>query len=173
VKSTAFRCELRKRFSALDSLSNETIEEHWHDLRETWTSTCKEMLGKKTRKHKEWLKADTWDLIIEQKHLKNLINNANDKEHRWELQAQYWDVNRQVKRNAGGDKRRFIHDLTEEAETATGQQNMKRLYEITRTLSEEKQQPHQISQRQEQRNHHKIGRPEGEMGGTLQGDAAA
>jgi hypothetical protein len=31
--------------------------------------------------------------------------------------------------------RRFIHELTEEAETAAGQHNMKRLYEITRTLS--------------------------------------
>ena len=33
------------------------------------------------------------------------------------------------------DKRRFIHDLTEQAEPAAGKRDMKRLYEITITLS--------------------------------------
>nr|KAG5699610.1 hypothetical protein BaRGS_000726 [Batillaria attramentaria] len=135
VKTNAFRCELRNRFSALDTLPEETVEEHWHDLRETWTATCREVLGKKTRQHKEWLTSDTWDLITERKRLKDLINHTDDQDHKRDLQAQYWDVNRQVKRSARNDKRNFINDLTEEAETAAGQRNMKRLYEITRTLS--------------------------------------
>nr|KAG5689438.1 hypothetical protein BaRGS_012260 [Batillaria attramentaria] len=135
VKTNAFRCELRNRFSALDTLPEETIEEHWHALRETWTATCREVLGKKTRQHKEWLTSDTWDLITERKRLKDLINHTDDQDHKRDLQAQYWDVNRQVKRSARNDKRNFINDLTEEAETAAGQRNMKRLYEITRTLS--------------------------------------
>nr|KAG5706977.1 hypothetical protein BaRGS_019582 [Batillaria attramentaria] len=135
VKTNAFRCELRNRFSALDTLPEETIEEHWHDLRETWTATCREVLGKKTRQHKEWLTSDTWDLITERKRLKDLINHTDDQDDKRDLQAQYWDVNRQVKRSARNDKRNFINDLTEEAETAAGQRNMKRLYEITRTLS--------------------------------------
>nr|KAG5712555.1 hypothetical protein BaRGS_011529 [Batillaria attramentaria] len=135
VKTNAFRCELRNRFSALDTLPEETIEEHWHDLRETWTATCREVLGKKTRQHKEWLTSDIWDLITERKRLKDLINHTDDQDHKRDLQAQYWDVNRQVKRSARNDKRNFINGLTEEAETAAGQRNMKRLYEITRTLS--------------------------------------
>ena len=44
-------------------------------------------------------------------------------------------MNRQVKKSTRADKRSFIHDLTEEAETAAGRREMKRLYEITRTLS--------------------------------------
>nr|KAG5686712.1 hypothetical protein BaRGS_020238 [Batillaria attramentaria] len=63
------------------------------------------------------------------------INHTDDQDHKRDLQAQNWDVNRQVKRSARNDKRNFINDLTEEAETAAGQRNMKRLYEITRTLS--------------------------------------
>nr|KAG5703944.1 hypothetical protein BaRGS_020541 [Batillaria attramentaria] len=127
VKTNAFKCELRNRFSALDTLPEETIEEHWHDLRETWTATCREVLGKKTRQHKEWLTSDTWDLITERKRLKDLINHTDDQDHKRDLQAQYWDVNRQAKRSARNDKRNFINDLTEEAETAAGQRNMKRL----------------------------------------------
>nr|KAG5702922.1 hypothetical protein BaRGS_034695 [Batillaria attramentaria] len=119
VKTNAFRCELRNRFSALDTLPEETIEEHWHDLRETWTATCREVLGKKTRQHKEWLTSDTWDFITERKRLKDLINHTDDQDHKRDLQAQYWDVNRQVKRSARNDKRNFINDLTEEAETAS------------------------------------------------------
>nr|KAG5687671.1 hypothetical protein BaRGS_027563 [Batillaria attramentaria] len=124
VKTNAFRCELRNRFSALDTLPEETIEEHWHDLRETWTATCREVLGKKTRQHKVWLTSDTWDLITERKRLKDLINHSDDQDHKRDLQAQYWDVNRQVKRSARNDKRNFINDLTEEAETAAGQRNI-------------------------------------------------
>ena len=52
-----------------------------------------------------------------------------------DLQAQYWELNRQVKKSTRADKMSFIHDLTEEAETAAGRRDMKRLYEITRTLS--------------------------------------
>nr|KAG5702408.1 hypothetical protein BaRGS_027495 [Batillaria attramentaria] len=96
VKTNAFRCELRNRFSALDTLPEETIEEHWHDLRETWTATCREVLGKKTRQHKEWLTSDTWDLITERKRLKDLINHTDDQDDKRDLQAQYWDVNRQT-----------------------------------------------------------------------------
>ncbi|KAK7473923.1 hypothetical protein BaRGS_00034828, partial [Batillaria attramentaria] len=81
VKTNAFRCELRNRFSALDTLPEETIEEHWHDLRETWTATCREVLGKKTRQHKEWLTSDTWDLITDRKRLKDLINHTDDQDH--------------------------------------------------------------------------------------------
>ena len=40
-----------------------------------------------------------------------------------------------MKRSARKDKRSYIEELTSEAETAAGQRNMKRLYEITRALS--------------------------------------
>ncbi|RUS90025.1 hypothetical protein EGW08_002212 [Elysia chlorotica] len=132
---TTFKCDLKNRFQALESLPDETIEEHWQNLRETWTTTCMEVLGKKTRKRKEWLTPETWDIITERKRLNDLINHTDEVEHKRDLQEQYWAVNRQVKRSARDDKRKFIHDLTEEAETAAGQRNMKRLYEITRTLS--------------------------------------
>ena len=39
------------------------------------------------------------------------------------------------------DKRKFIHDLTEETQTAAGKGDMTRLYEITRTLSEKNKAP--------------------------------
>ncbi|TRY83688.1 hypothetical protein DNTS_034385 [Danionella cerebrum] len=46
-----------------------------------------------------------------------------------------------VKKSCRADQRKFIHDLTEEAETAAGKWDMKRLYEITRTLAGKNNQP--------------------------------
>ncbi|KAL8596941.1 hypothetical protein ACOMHN_027887 [Nucella lapillus] len=135
VKANEFKVELRNRFSALENLTEETVEGHWHGLRDTLTSTCRKILGKKTRKRKEWLSSDTWNLITSRKELKEKINLTRNLEEKQELQALYWETNRQVKKSARRDKRAFIHELTEEAETAAGKRDVKRLYEITRVLS--------------------------------------
>ena len=64
----------------LSLLPEETIEEQWHSLRETWKATCTTALGRKTRKHKEWITSDTWTLITERKNLKDRINQTQDQE---------------------------------------------------------------------------------------------
>ena len=40
-----------------------------------------------------------------------------------------------MKRSARKDERRYVEELTKEAETAAGQRNVKKLYDTTRTLS--------------------------------------
>ena len=140
-KAEEFQIELRNKFSVLSHLTEETIEEQWQSMRETWKTTCQAVLGKKTKKHKEWLTTETWALITERKQLKDQVNQAQEHEEKQELQTLYWEKNRQVKKNARKDKRNFIEGLTQEAETAAGQRNMKRLYEITRTLSGKNSQP--------------------------------
>ena len=75
-------------------------------------------------------------LIAKRKRVKNQINQIQDPEEKRELQAQYWTLNTFVKRSARKDKRRYIEELTKEAEPAAGQKNMKKkMYDITRTLS--------------------------------------
>ena len=73
VKSEAekFKIELKNRFSVLSQLPEEPVKEHWNSLREIQTTTCKTVLGKKNRKHKEWLSTDIWALITRREHLKD------------------------------------------------------------------------------------------------------
>ncbi|PVD22606.1 hypothetical protein C0Q70_18425 [Pomacea canaliculata] len=78
---------------------------------------------------------ETWTKIESRKGLKQKLNQCQDQQEKEGLRAKYWEANRQVKRSAREDKRRFTYELTEEAETAATQGNMKRLFEITRTLS--------------------------------------
>ena len=134
-KMEEFTIEIRNRFDMLGSLVEETVEEEWQTVREIWTTTCNKVLGKKTRQHKEWLTTETWTLIADRGYLKGQINQTSDNDEKRDLQARYWEVNRKVKKSARKDKRKFVEELTNEAETAAGQRNMKRLYEITRTLS--------------------------------------
>ena len=83
------------------------------------------------------------------------VEQTQDLQWKQELQAQYQELNQQVKKNTRADKRSFIHDLTEEAETAAGKRDMKRLYDITRTLSEMNKAPPKTSERQKRQDHHR------------------
>ena len=135
VKMEEFNVELRNKFSALEGLAEETVEGHWQGVANTWTTTCNDILGKKTKKHKEWMSTETWDLITQRGQLNQDINLTQDQEEKQRLRTCYWEKNRQVRKSARQDKRKFVEDLTEEAETAAGKRDMKRLYEITRVLS--------------------------------------
>ena len=65
-------------------------------------------------------------LIAERKRVKNQINQIKDPKEKRELQAQYWTLNIFVKRSARKDTRRYIEELTKEAETAAGRRNVKK-----------------------------------------------
>ena len=97
-KAEEFQIELRNKFSVLSQLPEETVEEQWQSMRETWKTTCQTVLGKRTRKHKEWLTTETWALITERKQLKDQVNQAQEHVQKQELQALYWEKNRQVKK---------------------------------------------------------------------------
>ncbi|XP_020608597.1 craniofacial development protein 2-like [Orbicella faveolata] len=49
TKAEIYQCELRNRFSALAHQPEESVEEKWRGLRDTWKATCNKVLGKKTR----------------------------------------------------------------------------------------------------------------------------
>ncbi|PVD19665.1 hypothetical protein C0Q70_20155 [Pomacea canaliculata] len=124
-----YNCEIKNKYEALSGLAEESVEEHWSTLKRIWKSTCTDVLGKRERKHKEWMTQETWAKIESRKGLKQKLKQCQDQQEKEGLRAKYWEANRQVKRSAREDKRRFTHELTEEAETAATQGNMKRLYE--------------------------------------------
>ncbi|RUS88701.1 hypothetical protein EGW08_003516 [Elysia chlorotica] len=135
AKAEEYKVELKNRFEALSELDDETVENHWQEIKKTWNTACQQVLGKRTRELKEWISPDSWNLIKERKEAKQKINHTQDQARKEELQGQYRELNQKVKRSTKQDKKNFIHELTEEAETAAGKGDMKRLYNITRTLS--------------------------------------
>ena len=103
----------------------ESVDEQWNGLQSVWKTTCKEILGKKENKRKEWLSNETWDLIEHRNEFKTQINHAQSFDEKKELQTQYWEINKHVKGSARQDKINFIEEMTRKTETAAGQRNMK------------------------------------------------
>ncbi|KAI0215143.1 hypothetical protein LSAT2_032815 [Lamellibrachia satsuma] len=47
-----FNCAVRNRFEALEDMTQDSTDIVWATLQETWKEVCKEVLGKRERKHK-------------------------------------------------------------------------------------------------------------------------
>ena len=87
--------------------------------------------------------ANNGDMVVNcrEKASKKPDQPIQDLEKKRKVQTPYWTLNTFVKRNARKDKRRYIEELTKKAETAAGQRNMKKLYDITRTLPRKNSNP--------------------------------
>ena len=107
----------------------------WQQIKEMWTSTCSEVLGKKKYQQKDWISADTLNKVQVRKQKKGAINNSRTRAAKATAQEEYTEANRAVKNSVKTDKANFIEDLAKEAEDASAQGNMKQLYEITRKLA--------------------------------------
>ena len=52
-------------FQVLQDLVEEnTVEQQWHSIRETISSTCEEVVGHKKRQQKEWISVETLQKLI-------------------------------------------------------------------------------------------------------------
>ena len=69
-------------------------------------------------------------------------SNCTEQAKKSNLTSRYWQLsNKDVRKSAKKDKKAFFDTLATEAESAAGQRNMKRLYDITRTMSGKRSRP--------------------------------
>ena len=99
------------------------------------TETSKSLLGYRKNRKEEWIKTDTWKTIDERKETKKKINDTKSQRIKNQLQTRYSTLDKEVKRKTKADKRAFIENLADEAETAAQMQNMATLYKITKALA--------------------------------------
>ncbi|XP_078357262.1 uncharacterized protein LOC144642146 [Oculina patagonica] len=132
-----FNCTVKNKFSALE-LVDDDLNNHWAGLKKTWQESCDEVLGRRASDRKEWLSNETWSLTLQRKGVKEEMNGCKEQARQRDLTSRYWKLNKDVRKSARKDKKEFFNALATEAETAAGQRNMKRLYEITRAMSGKK-----------------------------------
>ncbi|VDP39646.1 unnamed protein product [Schistosoma margrebowiei] len=111
------------------------MESNWKGIKEAITSTCHEVLGHKKHHHRKWITVDTLDKIQERRSKKATINTSRTRAEKAKAQAEYTEVNKQVKRSIRTDKRKYVEDLATMAEKAEREGNMRQLYDITKKLS--------------------------------------
>ncbi|VDO85551.1 unnamed protein product, partial [Schistosoma margrebowiei] len=115
-----FKITLNNTFQALQDL-----------LKEEETK----VLGLKKYHHKEWISTETLDKIKERKNKKAAINNSRTRAEKVQAQAEYIEVNKQVKRSIRADKKKYVEELATTAEKAAREGNMKQLYDTTKKLA--------------------------------------
>ncbi|VDP28188.1 unnamed protein product [Schistosoma margrebowiei] len=137
-KLNKFKIVLSNKFQAFhDLLDGEgtTMESNWKGMKEAITSTCHEVLGHKKHHHKKWITVDILDKIQERRNKKAAINTSRTRAEKTKEQAEYTEVNKQVKRSVRTDKCKYVEDLATTAEKAAREGNTRQLYEITKKLS--------------------------------------
>ncbi|VDP05699.1 unnamed protein product [Schistosoma margrebowiei] len=137
-KLNKFKIVLSNKFQAFHDLLNgegTTVENNWEGIKEAITSTCHEVLGHKKHHHKEWITVDTLEKIQERRNKKEAINTSRTRAEKAKAQAEYTEVNKQVKKSIRTDKRKYVEDLATMAEKAARERNMRQLFDITKKLS--------------------------------------
>ncbi|VDO48811.1 unnamed protein product [Schistosoma margrebowiei] len=112
-----------------------SMESNWKGIKEAITSTCHEVLGHKKHNHKEWITVDTLDKIQERTNKKAAIYTSRTRTEKAKAQAEYTEVNKQVKRSIRSDKPNYMEDLAMTAEKAAREGNMRQLYDTMKKLS--------------------------------------
>ncbi|VDP21199.1 unnamed protein product [Schistosoma margrebowiei] len=129
---------LSNNFQAFHDLLNgegTTMENNWRGIKEAITSTCHEVLGHKNHHHKKWITVDTLDNIQERRNKKAAINISRTREEKAKAQAEYTEVNKQVKKSIRTDKRKYVEDLAMTAEKDAREGNMRQSYDTTKKLA--------------------------------------
>ncbi|VDO59196.1 unnamed protein product [Schistosoma margrebowiei] len=130
---------LSNKFRAFHDLLNgegTTVESNWKAIKEAITSICHEVLGHKKHHRKEWITVDTLDKIQERRNKKAAINTSRRRAEKAKAQAEYTEVNKQMKRSTRTDKGKYVEDLAMTVEKAAREGNMKDLYDTTKKFSE-------------------------------------
>lgn len=77
------------------------------------------------------MSADTWNVIEQRREIKFKLNDSRTRQRRAKLQAEYKERDREAKKSARRDRKRWISELTQKAEVAANNRNMRKLYDVT------------------------------------------
>lgn len=78
---------------------------------------------------------ETWFKVNERRAIKEKLMNATTRQEKKTIQDLYSTKDKEVKKSCKQDKRKYVEQLAEEAESACGKDDIKTLYNITRQLS--------------------------------------
>ena len=99
-----------------------------------YNMTAKKVLGCKAKKVKPWISKESWDLIEQREAIKLKLDGTNSKRLKEKRRVQYKAKDREVKKQIRRDKRNWTEGIAKEAEEAVNMQHMKTLYNLTKTI---------------------------------------
>ena len=133
---TEYQLSLRNRFSALQHLNEyeEDINSTWELTRDAIIKTCEETLGFIQQNRKRWISEKTWETICERRQDKERILNAKTRQQKRQTTEKYVKRDKEVKKRCKQDKRDYVEQLAQQAESACGKGDIMSLYNTIRQL---------------------------------------
>lgn len=122
-KRDEFVLECRNRFLALetvedtDNVSEEDPNTLWTEIRNIYQDVGKQILRtRKATRRKKWISDKTWNLIMKRKQQMLIAERAQAEEKQRAEWRIYWSLNKEVKRSAHCDKRKYFEEMAVEAD---------------------------------------------------------
>ena len=107
----------------------------WEQIRTAYMQTSETCLGRRQKKRKEWITADTWQAIENRRALKKKVMDTRSERLKERYRRQYRETDRAVKRMTRVDKQAYIEDLASQAEEAANKREQGQVYNITKLVS--------------------------------------
>jgi Reverse transcriptase (RNA-dependent DNA polymerase)/Domain of unknown function (DUF6451) len=127
------------REKLLASNGQETVESRWTSVKTAFTATAQEVLGFADKRKKEWLSEETWKIVEERRQAKLRMCENTDQAKAQDLDNNYNNLNKAVKRSARRDKRKYLEDLAGAAQEAATKGHTSQVYQIIDKLSQNQQ----------------------------------
>ena len=134
-----FQLKLANRFDVLyngsDQEDEDDLDKEWDNIKDMYTSTCEEVLIKPKRERKKWMSEATWKLVEERRKLKMCIGLSKTRNQKKQEILRHQEKDNEVKRSCRRDKAIHMENLSKEAESAAGNGDIKKLYNLIKQLS--------------------------------------
>ena len=129
---------IKNKYDGLSNIDEEAERDAgsgWRVAKESHLHACECLLGKKRKRDKNWISAETWSLINKRREIKEKKGFARSQRLIEKLSAEYSLANREVRKNLRKDKRMHYENLASQVEQAAIRGGQSELYRITRDLS--------------------------------------
>nr|KAG5694275.1 hypothetical protein BaRGS_031993 [Batillaria attramentaria] len=130
--------ELRNRFHALEV--EENLNEDCKQVEKIYTETADKILGRVKKRSKPWLTEETWTAVEKRQKINEKIHSTLSERVKKKLRLEYMMKDREVKRRAREDRRRWLENIGNEAEQSAERGRTKELYQAAKKITNKRRQ---------------------------------
>ena len=127
-----YNIEVQNRYNALEV---ECLEQWCEGLENAYVEAAEKTFGYTKRSCKPWISADTWSKAQERREIKGKVNSTHSVRIKERWKAQYRSKDREVKKSARNDKRKWYDKIAQDAQRAAENGRLKEVYLLTRKIT--------------------------------------
>ena len=102
-------------------------------MEKAYIEVAEAVLGRPRKRRKPWISEESCSLVEQRNSINKTIPGTRSETIKKRLKEKYADKNKEVKRSIKADKRKWMANITSEAEDAA-RKHMKTLYKLTKIL---------------------------------------